>query len=319
MPAIKRNLGAAADDLSRGYTTSPQLQKSVDRLASPEAQEWLLPEAVARLQRGAIVAIKGLGGFHLACDARNEGAVARLRARKAREEKPFAVMVANVPSAQTWAEVEPAERTLMESVERGIVLLRKRSASDRTLASVASRTEGKSSPAISRGASMKKRPDSSNRGPTVLAPSRRSPFPTWTAPARRSRTRLGIVTWPLLLTFMVMAGFESSYFYGQSEDGAQVFDSAGSDFYVTAGTYEVACKPGQQGDGIRQKLAVIEAVAKAATAGTGDYPEGSVVQLMPNEVMIKQQKGYSPITRDWEFFWIDVDKNGVYVPHCWSK
>ena len=50
-----------------------------------------------------------------------------------------------------------------------------------------------------------------------------------------------------------------------------------------------------------------------ATAGTGDYPEGSVVQLMPNEVMIKQQKGYSPATRDWEFFWIDVDKNGSKI------
>jgi hypothetical protein len=50
-----------------------------------------------------------------------------------------------------------------------------------------------------------------------------------------------------------------------------------------------------------------------ATAGTGDYPEGSVVQLMPNEVMIKQQKGYSPVTRDWEFLWIDVDKNGSKI------
>lgn len=50
-----------------------------------------------------------------------------------------------------------------------------------------------------------------------------------------------------------------------------------------------------------------------ATAGTGDYPTGSVVQLMPNEVMIKQQKGYSPVTRDWEFFWIDVDKNGSKI------
>ncbi|HEU5282260.1 MAG TPA: hypothetical protein VFU53_00485 [Burkholderiales bacterium] len=50
-----------------------------------------------------------------------------------------------------------------------------------------------------------------------------------------------------------------------------------------------------------------------ASVGTGDYPEGSVVQLMPNEVMIKQQKGYSPVTRDWEFFWIDVDKNGSKI------
>jgi hypothetical protein len=50
-----------------------------------------------------------------------------------------------------------------------------------------------------------------------------------------------------------------------------------------------------------------------ATAGTGDYPTGSVVQLMPNEVMIKQRKGYSAATRDWEFFWIDVDKNGSKI------
>ena len=50
-----------------------------------------------------------------------------------------------------------------------------------------------------------------------------------------------------------------------------------------------------------------------ANAGTGDYPEGSVVQLMPNEVMVKQQKGFSPTTRDWEFFWIDVDKNGSKI------
>jgi hypothetical protein len=50
-----------------------------------------------------------------------------------------------------------------------------------------------------------------------------------------------------------------------------------------------------------------------ATAGTGDYPEGSVVQLMPNEVMVKQNKGFSPVTRDWEFFWIDVDKNGSKI------
>ena len=50
-----------------------------------------------------------------------------------------------------------------------------------------------------------------------------------------------------------------------------------------------------------------------ANAGTGDYPEGSVVQVMRNEVMIKQQKGFSPATRDWEFFWIDLDKNGAKI------
>jgi hypothetical protein len=50
-----------------------------------------------------------------------------------------------------------------------------------------------------------------------------------------------------------------------------------------------------------------------ANAGKGDYPEGSVLQLMPNEVMIKQQKGYNPDTHDWEFFYIDVDKNGSKI------
>lgn len=63
-------------------------------------------------------------------------------------------------------------------------------------------------------------------------------------------------------------------------------------------------------DNLAGKLAETVAVA---TAGRGEYPEGSVVQLMPNEVMIKQQKGFSPATRDWEFFWIDVDKNGSKI------
>lgn len=57
----------------------------------------------------------------------------------------------------------------------------------------------------------------------------------------------------------------------------------------------------------------LDETVAVAEAGQGDYPEGSVVQLVPNEVMIKQQKGFSPITRDWEFFWIDVDKNGSKI------
>ncbi len=94
-------------------------------------------QAVARIARGEIIAIKGLGGFHLACDARNGDAVARLRERKAREEKPFAVMVASAVSLRCWAEVAPADRALLESPERPIVLLRKRCDVDATLSGVA--------------------------------------------------------------------------------------------------------------------------------------------------------------------------------------
>jgi len=92
---------------------------------------------LARIARGEIVAVKGLGGFHLACDARNAGAVARLRERKAREEKPFAVMAANVASARAWAETTPADEAMLESAQRPIVLVRKRDGSDERLAGVA--------------------------------------------------------------------------------------------------------------------------------------------------------------------------------------
>ena len=60
-------------------------------------------------------------------------------------------------------------------------------------------------------------------------------------------------------------------------------------------------------------LGNLEGTVAVAEAGQGDYPEGSVLQLMPNEVMIKQQKGFNTETRDWEFFYIDVDKNGSKI------
>ena len=96
-----------------------------------------ITETLSLLNAGAIVAIKGLGGFHLACDARNETAVRRLRERKGREEKPFAVMAANVASAARWAEIGQAQRDLLQSSERPIVLLRKRPGVDASLPGIA--------------------------------------------------------------------------------------------------------------------------------------------------------------------------------------
>ena len=114
----------------------PRLQ-FVDADGATDAAVDPVAETVARLLRGEIVAIKGLGGFHLACDARNADAVARLRQRKSREEKPFAVMVANAASVQPLALVSAAEHATLASVERPIVLLRKRAGVDAVLPDVA--------------------------------------------------------------------------------------------------------------------------------------------------------------------------------------
>ncbi|HKN08396.1 MAG TPA: carbamoyltransferase HypF, partial [Pseudomonadota bacterium] len=94
---------------------------------------------IARIRHGEVVAIKGLGGFHLACNARNGAAVAALRARKAREEKPFAVMAANVASLARFADISRVEAELLTSPERPIVLMRKRPDVDTILPGVAPR------------------------------------------------------------------------------------------------------------------------------------------------------------------------------------
>ena len=80
-----------------------------------------------RFAEGDIVAVKGLGGFHLACDATSESAVATLRERKRRVAKPFAVMVADLATAQSIARIDDDESRLLTSRERPIVLLAKRS------------------------------------------------------------------------------------------------------------------------------------------------------------------------------------------------
>ena len=79
-------------------------------------------EAAAALADGAIVAVKGLGGYHLACRASDERAVATLRSRKHREDKPFALMVASLEVARTLVELSPAAQALLESRARPVVL-----------------------------------------------------------------------------------------------------------------------------------------------------------------------------------------------------
>ncbi|MHB1193319.1 MAG: carbamoyltransferase HypF [Longimicrobiales bacterium] len=78
------------------------------------------------LARGRVVAVRGLGGFHLACDATDEVAVRRLRSRKHREAKPLAVMVRGLDEARALASVSDGEAALLESRERPIVLLERR-------------------------------------------------------------------------------------------------------------------------------------------------------------------------------------------------
>lgn len=82
-----------------------------------------LDDAAARLVRGEIVAIRGIGGFHLACDATQGEAVARLRRRKHREAKPFAVMVRDVAMARRYGALDDLEEALLRSPEAPIVLV----------------------------------------------------------------------------------------------------------------------------------------------------------------------------------------------------
>lgn len=91
----------------------------------------------AALRAGYIVAVRGVGGFHLMCDAGNAAAVAQLRSGKRREEKPFAVMVPNAESARRYADFGDAETALLESGARPIVLLEKSAACDAHLEGIA--------------------------------------------------------------------------------------------------------------------------------------------------------------------------------------
>lgn len=82
------------------------------------------------LKQGAIVAVKSLGGLHLAADARNPAAVSALRARKKRDAKPFALMVRDMDTAEKYCVINPLEKSLLCSREAPIVVVRSRKGSD---------------------------------------------------------------------------------------------------------------------------------------------------------------------------------------------
>ncbi len=103
-----------------GEPASPPLDAAGEPASPP------LDAAAALLRQGAVVAVKGLGGYHLAADAACEAAVATLRARKHRADKPFAVLAADLAAARRLCVIGDAEAALLSSQARPIVLLPRR-------------------------------------------------------------------------------------------------------------------------------------------------------------------------------------------------
>lgn len=101
-------------------------------LAHGAEADVLGPDAIERaatlLRAGAILAVKGIGGYHLACDARNETAVRALRERKVRKEKPFALMVRDLDTARALVVLDAESEALLTSVARPVVLADARAA-----------------------------------------------------------------------------------------------------------------------------------------------------------------------------------------------
>lgn len=116
---------------AREYQDPADRRFHAEPIACPSCGPMLdtgVAEIVSRLGAGEIVAIKGLGGFHLACDARNETAVNRLRQLKQRDNKPFAVMLANLDSARRLAVLDDGAEALLQHPARPIVLVHRRGA-----------------------------------------------------------------------------------------------------------------------------------------------------------------------------------------------
>jgi hydrogenase maturation protein HypF len=122
-----------ADPLNRRFHAQPnacwECGPRMELWQAPGAKivtEDAIRQAAEYLKQGAVVAIKGLGGFHLAVDATNAGAVERLRERKGRVDKPFAVMAPSLETAEELCQLEETGRAALSLPQRPIVLLRKK-------------------------------------------------------------------------------------------------------------------------------------------------------------------------------------------------
>ena len=107
-------------------TCGPQVWLEETGDGRPKTEDIAITAAQQLLAAGKILAIKGLGGFHLACDATNPAAVAELRRRKLRVDKPFALMMPDLETVARHCYLSEAERDLLTSRQRPIVLLRRR-------------------------------------------------------------------------------------------------------------------------------------------------------------------------------------------------
>jgi len=146
-PRLYLNAPGSPEDWqwSPGREASPRPHR--DRDTEARRSDDVIAAAARMLTDGDVLAIKGLGGFHLACDATNAEAVAHLRERKRRWGKPLAIMVPDLEAARAYCEVDDVEGGLLAGVVRPIVLLRKHATSPAVSAAMSAEASAASSAA----------------------------------------------------------------------------------------------------------------------------------------------------------------------------
>ncbi|HEA46837.1 MAG TPA: carbamoyltransferase HypF, partial [bacterium] len=129
-PGVELVRSSPPPTLSGEFASRPEGSRDPrGRVRSIFKSEEAIKETIRLLKEGKIIAIKGLGGFHLACDATSEEAVRALRRRKKRPNKPLAIMSFDVEKIRNYCQVREKERELLKSPQRPIVLLKKRKGS----------------------------------------------------------------------------------------------------------------------------------------------------------------------------------------------